>query len=97
MAKTFNLRPKAVQDLEEIYSYSVKEWGARHPDRYIRDIEIAFQNLANTDTLGRDCSYIRPKLRIFPVVSHLIFYKSTACGIAVIRVLHNSMDEEQHL
>lgn len=97
MVRTFKLRPKADKDLEKIYSYSVKEWGAARADQYILDIEKTFQNLADSHTLGRDYSHVRPSLRAFSVVSHVIFYMPTAYGMAVIRVLHKSMDEKRHI
>lgn len=97
MSKTFKLRPKADQDLQNIYTYSVEQWGTSRADKYIRDLETAFQKLAATHTLGRDCGHIHPNLRAYRVVSHVIFYKPAPFGIAVIRVLHKSMDEKRHI
>lgn len=44
---SFKLRPTADRDLQNIYRYSVKEWGSDRAERYIRDIETTFQQLAN--------------------------------------------------
>ncbi len=96
MAKLFKLRSKADKDLEKIYRYSVEGWGTSHANSYIFDMEKAFQNLASNSQLGRDCSGIKTNLRAFRVVSHVIFYKPTAYGVTIIRILHKSMDEQRH-
>jgi len=97
MPKTFRLRPKADQDLQKIHTYSVKQWGDSRAEQYIEDIETAFHKITITPMLGRDCDHISPSLRAFSVVSHIIFYKPDSLGIAVIRVLHKSMDEKHHI
>jgi toxin ParE1/3/4 len=97
MPRLCKLRPIADKDLKNIYRYSTEKWGQVRADRYIIDIEKTFQNLAISNKQGRDCSHVRPNLRAFSVVSHVIFYKPTTYGIAVIRILHNSMDENRHI
>ncbi len=97
MLKTFKLRPKADHDLQKIYTYSVKQWGDSRAEQYIQDIETAFHTIAKKQMLGRDCDHISPSLRAFSVVSHIIFYKPDSFGIAIIRVLHKSMDEKHHI
>lgn len=97
MPKIFKLRPKAVNDLENIYDYSVQEWGLNRAETYIHDLETTLQNLADNAALGRHYEHVRPNLRAFPVVSHVVYYKPASYGIAVIRVLHQSMDEKSHL
>ncbi|WLQ15421.1 type II toxin-antitoxin system RelE/ParE family toxin [Hahella aquimaris] len=95
--KTFKLRPKAEADLVSIYQFSLKEWGADKAEAYIREINEAFLTLVNNKTLGSDRSYVRPSLRAYYVGSHVVFYKPTVYGVAVIRVLHQSMDCVRHL
>lgn len=93
----FRLRPKAVEDLENIYEYSYQEFGSARADQYIRDLDTAFHKLADEPGLGSDASHIRPNLMVYRVVSHLIFFISSVYGINIIRVLHKSMDYERHL
>ncbi len=97
MAKTFKLRPKTEKDLINIYRYSVREWGIEHADTYIRHINSAFQQLADGVKSGRDYSHVKPGLRAYNVISHVIFYMVTHYGIDVIRVLHKSMDYQRHI
>lgn len=95
--KTFRLYPKAINDLEDIYLYSVREFGLQRTEDYILAIETSFQYLANDPLISRKCDYIHQNLRAFNVGSHVIFLKITDYGIAVIRVLHQSMDFNRHL
>ena len=95
--KTYRLYPKAIEDLESIYVYSIREFGIKRTADYILAIESSFHNLADDPLISRICAYIRHDLRAFNVGSHIIFFKTTSYGIAVIRVLHQSMDFIRHL
>ncbi|HHF7372731.1 type II toxin-antitoxin system RelE/ParE family toxin [Legionella bozemanae] len=95
--KTYRLYPKAIEDLESIYSYSTHEFGIKRTEDYILAIDSSFQRLADDPLIARKCDYIRPDLRAFNIGSHIIFFKTTDYGIAVIRVLHQSMDFNRHL
>lgn len=95
--KSYRLYPKAIEDLESIYSYSTQEFGIQRTEDYILAIDSSFQHLAEDPLIARKCDYIRPDLRAFNVGSHIIFFKTTSYGIAVIRVLHQSMDFNRHL
>lgn len=95
--KTYRLYPKAIKDLESIYLYSTREFGIKRTEDYILAIETSFQNLVNDPLISRKCNYVRQDLRAFNIGSHVIFFKMTNDGIAVIRVLHQSMDFIRHL
>nr|HAT8715341.1 type II toxin-antitoxin system RelE/ParE family toxin [Legionella jordanis] len=86
--KTYRLYPKAAEDLEVIYLYSVREFGIKRTEDYILAIEASFQHLAEGPLIARKCDYIRQDLRAFNIGSHVIFFKITDYGVAVIRVLH---------
>ncbi len=96
-SKNFRLRPKAAQDLEQIYRYSIQEFGNERIERYIRDLNDAFSKLANEPNLGRDYDFVRSNLSAFNVVSHVIFFEISNPGITILRVLHRSMDYGRHL
>jgi toxin ParE1/3/4 len=95
--KFFRLRPKADDDLIEIYQFTAKEWGFLQAENYIRDLHQTFLTLAENNRIGRDCGHVRPLLRAHTVGSHVIFYKPTDYGAAIIRVLHKTMDYHSHL
>lgn len=95
--KTYRLHPKAIEDLESIYLYSTREFGIKRTEDYILAIDTSFQHLADDPLISRKCDYVRQGLRAFNIGSHVIFFKMTNYGIAVIRVLHQSMDLSRHL
>jgi toxin ParE1/3/4 len=94
---TYRLYTKAVEDLESIYLYSAGEFGIKRTEDYILAIETSFQYLADDPLIAHKCDYIRQDLRAFNVGSHVIFFKITDYGVAVIRVLHQSRDFSRFL
>ena len=95
--KKFRLRPKAEEDLENIYEYSYQKFGSARADKYIRDLDDAFNKLADEPSLGSDYSHVRPDLVAYRVASHVFFFKPSVDGITILRVLHKSMDYGRHL
>ncbi len=95
--RAFRLRPEAEQDLEKIYEYSVQEFGSERAERYIRELNDAFNKIANERNSGRNYDFVRPDLLAFNVVSHVVFFKSSSFGITILRVLHRSIDYGRHL
>ncbi len=51
--KKFRLYPKAVNDIENIYLYSILEFGVKRTEDYILAIEASFQYLANDPLISR--------------------------------------------
>jgi toxin ParE1/3/4 len=47
--------------------------------------------------MGQDCSDIRAGYWKIPSGSHVLFYRLTADGIDVVRILHERMDFERHI
>jgi len=95
--RSIQLRPRALDDLETIYQYSLEQWGITRAEAYLTEINKAFEALANHPNLGRDYSRVRADLYAFNIAAHVIFYSPTPTGILVSRVLHKSMDHVRHL
>ena len=91
------LRPRAQRDIEEIWDYSAATWGGDQAEIYIRQIEKTLELIADDPRLGRSCDIIRAGYRKFRTGSQFVFYRSLEGSIEVVRVLHQSMDFEQHL
>ncbi len=92
----FLLRPKARQDLENIWFYTLETWGENQADTYIQDLNIAFKSLAKSPEKGRSCEDIRKDYRKHLLGKHVIFYRQIDKGIEVVRILHQSMDVDMH-
>ena len=93
----YALSNKADEDLTEIYSFSYHRFGEARADAYLIALEECFSLLAEQPLLGRSIELIRADYLRYEHASHTIFYKRTADGILVIRVLHQSMDPGPHL
>jgi toxin ParE1/3/4 len=97
MKGRFVLTPRAQADVEEIWDYTVDRWGLDQAETYTRQLWKDIAAIADRPSRGRECSEVRPGYRQFPSGSHVLFYRSTATGIDVVRILHERMDYERHV
>lgn len=93
----YRLTPAAEGDLESIWAYTARQWGVEQADRYIDFLTAAFAELANSPQTAPACNHIRPGYLRWGVERHMIYFRVTDYGIAVIRVLHDRMDAPRHL
>jgi toxin ParE1/3/4 len=91
------LSPRAEADLGEIWDYTQGRWGLDQAERYLRQIQAAFELLARNSRLGRSAGAIRRGYRKHASGAHVIFYREIAGGIDVVRILHRRMDVPRHL
>ncbi|MES2095762.1 MAG: type II toxin-antitoxin system RelE/ParE family toxin [Pseudomonadota bacterium] len=93
----YRLSPRAQRDLDGVFDYTVAHWGLPQALRYIDLIEAACADLAEAPQRTQDCAYIRPGYRRRSVERHVIYFRQTDYGIAVVRILHHRMDAPGHL
>jgi toxin ParE1/3/4 len=93
----FVLSPRARADLNGIWDYTARKWGADQAERYLRRIAEAVDLIAETPTIGRNCDHIREGYRKYPVGSHVLFYRESDDSVDVVRILHQQMDFDRHL
>jgi toxin ParE1/3/4 len=93
----YRLSPAAELDLEDIWTYTIEHWGAAQADLYTNLLIAAFAELAQSPTIAPACDHIRPGYRRRHVERHVIYFRITDYGIAVIRILHDRMDAPRHL
>lgn len=93
----YKLTPRARQDIEAVWLYSLQEWGAEQTNRYIDDLATAFEFLADSPKAGTNCENIRAGYRKYPVIRHVVYYRETSYGIEVVRVLHDRMLASRYL
>jgi toxin ParE1/3/4 len=91
------LSPRAQADLDEIWDYTEQRWRAAQAERYIRQLQQGIELMAADPRRGQACDEIRTGYRKYGIGSHVIFYRLTADGIDVVRILHASMDFDHHL
>lgn len=93
----YRLSPLAQADLDEIFDYTVEQWGVRQAETYVRLIYEAVETVAATPTVARSCEDVLAGYWRYPVGSHVIFFRPKPYGIDVMRILHGRMDFERHL
>lgn len=89
---------KAVEDLENIWLFTLKKWSLKQADRYYKLIidEIIFT--ADNYLTRKSIDHIRQGYHVTMIKSHLIFYKKSDSGVMeVIRILHQRMDVKSRL
>ena len=93
----YRLAPAAQRDLESIWRHTREQWGIDQADRYIDILEVAFAALAESPKSAPACDHIRPGYRRRNVERHMIYFRITNYGIAIIRILRDRADAPRHL
>ncbi|BBP70939.1 toxin ParE1 [Pseudomonas sp. Seg1] len=93
----YRLTPAAEGDLEAIWGYTARQWGQDQASRYIDIITTAFAQLTERPKTAPACDAIRPGYRRYSIERHTIYFRITAYGIAIIRILHDRMDTQRNL
>jgi toxin ParE1/3/4 len=91
----FKLTPLSRSDLQEIHDFIAAD-NPQAATHYLRILKEKCQQLANVPGLGvpreEYCGLYK-----FPVGHYLIFYRPSAEGIEVIRILHGARDLQRIL
>jgi toxin ParE1/3/4 len=85
----YRLSPKARDDMESVWLYTLSQWGHEQTGKYIDDLAAAFDLLTTNPRLGKSGDNIRPGYRKHPTLRHVIYYREVDYGIEIIRVLHD--------
>ena len=93
----FRFSRRAETDLLSIGDYTLRTWGKVQAARYINDLELCCQTLADNPALGRPGDDIRPGLRRLENGKHVIFYRQEREGILISRILHERMLPDRHV
>lgn len=92
MAK-YKLTNQAVDDLTQIWKYTIERWSENQADKYYQMLLDNFNEVANNPDLGKNYSIITENLLGWRAGRHLIFYrKMEENEIEIIRILHEQMD-----
>lgn len=97
MSRLLLLSAKAQDDLFEIWRWTSESFGERQADRYLDELGEAMRACAEVPKRGKDRGSIRDGYRSVLVGKHVVFYVSDDAKVIVQRVLHGSMDFDQHL
>jgi toxin ParE1/3/4 len=84
---------KAVEDLTEIWNYTLKIWSESQADLYYEMLVSVCRGIASNPAFGRNYDRIAEDIFGFVVHKHVVFSKITPQDeVLIIRILHGSMD-----
>ncbi|RWR29900.1 type II toxin-antitoxin system RelE/ParE family toxin [Sinirhodobacter populi] len=86
----------AMQDLEEVRQYTVKQWGREQWLRYYRGLVATFEQIEYSPNAGRSRDLFLPGMRSVGYGKHIVFYapiEAAGGAIVVLRILH----QKRHL
>ena len=92
------LSNKAVEDLNDIWDYTVKTWSENQAEIYYSLLMDSCQELANKPSQGKSYDVVEKNVLGFKTGEHIIFYQIVSLKeIEVVRILHGMMDMKNHL
>lgn len=83
---------RALEDLQEIYDYSLEKWGEKVSLNYMRKLEDALKLLENQPNLLRINPAVSSRFVLFPVEQHYLICDCWGMDIVVLTVKHVSMN-----
>lgn len=97
MAK-FYFTNKAIEDLGDIWNYTVETWSENQAEIYYSFLIDSCQELANKPNQGKSYEVVERNVLGFKTGQHVIFYRIvTEKEIEVVRILHGMMDMKNQL
>ena len=92
MAK-FSFTNRALDDLIEIWDYTVEQWSENQAQTYYNLIMASCMDLANNPQLGKSYEIVTQNVLGYKCGQHIIFYREILKNeIEIARVLHGMMD-----
>lgn len=92
MAKV-TLRQEAIDDLNNIWTYTFEKWSEKQADKYYATLEFACTQIGEIPELGKEYKGINNNLLGLRTGKHIIFYQViNEQEIEIIRILHERMD-----
>jgi len=91
-------RQEAIDDLNDIWLYTVDEWSEKQADKYYAALEFACKQIGVNPELGKEYDGISQNLLGLRTGKHIIFYQVIANDrIEIVRILHERMDLKNRL
>ena len=97
MKLKFELSKLALEDINDIWTYSSEQWSNSQANKYYKLIFKEIDSICKNPEIGKSIQEVKIHHRIKLVKSHLIVYKVEEEKIYIDRILHQQMDIESHL
>jgi toxin ParE1/3/4 len=92
MPKAIKLTDRVFSDLEDIESYSKKNWGEKVADKYLDSIEAGLNLIKENSGLLQDLEGFSGKLKYYRVKNHFLICTETDEFIIILTIKHVQMD-----
>ncbi len=86
------LSEAADADLEDIFDYTLKEFGLDQAVSYVSNFDDTFETISENPEIGRERREIRENLRSLAKDKHVIFYRILNDHVRIVRILHGACD-----
>ena len=93
----YKLSGKASADIDDIYEYTIVNFGIEQARTYLHGLGDCFKTLAENPLRGRAADELAPELRRYEYQSHVVFFREVEQYTLIVRVLHKSMDFARHV
>ena len=94
----FYLTKKAVEDLSDIWNYTVQTWSESQAEIYYLLLMDSCQEIANKPKQGKSYEIVEKNVLGFKTGQHIIFFRIVSeKEIEVVRILHGMMDMKNHI
>ncbi len=93
--RKYELSRAADRDLDDIYVYTFREFGALQADVYFESLEACLTKLAENPLLGVDAGNVRAGYRRFVHQRHTLYYRKVRTGVRIVRILGPGMSVER--
>jgi toxin ParE1/3/4 len=89
----FRFTNKAVDDLTQIWNYTLSKWSEKQADNYYHMLIENCHKVACKPELGKNYSGVTENLLGFKSGRHILFYRIIEANeVEIVRILHEQMD-----
>ena len=89
----YKLTRKAVEDLSNIWNYTIDTWSEKQADTYYQMLLDSFSEIAENPGIGKNFNGIANQLFGVKAGRHIVFYRKLEMeAVEITRILHERMD-----
>lgn len=88
---------EAESDLQEIWSYTINEWGKAQANRYLNELMEVCHQLVRTETSGKAILQAGANVYVCRCNRHFIYYLKRDGALIFIAFMHEKRDALRHV
>ncbi len=98
MEKAFGIKKnkRVRKDLEEIFDYSLDQFGLEQAEKYVSAFDDYFEKIRQNPSKGQRQNTVAKELWRYRKERHFIFYRIYKTHVRIVRILHDQMDFGRH-